>query len=190
LPGNYNHALVAELFHEQSSLWPTIAEDHVASVFDLVNHFIEKALNCAIAEETVRNEMLEAMQSKLELQRRAADEELQKLVDDERRHPITYNHYYTDNIQKARQEPLRQHLIETLASATTVDDYDGGNHIAATELNDERLLAKLEQKIIANMDEQACAEASAGLKAYYKVRQLNIMFLTPTISGDSTPTRC
>jgi hypothetical protein len=179
LPGNYNHALVAELFHEQSSLWSTIAEDHVASVFDLTNHFIEKALNCAIAEETVRNEILEVMQSKLELQKRAADEELQKLVDDERRHPITYNHYYTDNIQKARQEPLRQHLKETLDSAMTADGIRGGHHIPSTELDNGALLAKLEQKIIANMDEQACAEASAGLKAYYKVRRPNKFLVIP-----------
>jgi hypothetical protein len=71
---------------------------------------------------------------------KCATEELRKLWQDEQHHPVTYNHYFTDNIQEYREQ-----------------------------MDMDRFLAGLQQRVQVNMTEQACAEALSGLRAYYKV---------------------
>jgi hypothetical protein len=56
-PGNYNYALLSELFHEQSSRWQSIAEGHVAKVNQVVTAFVEMALLRLICEDNVRREV-------------------------------------------------------------------------------------------------------------------------------------
>ncbi|KAK2031929.1 vacuolar sorting protein VPS1 [Colletotrichum zoysiae] len=77
---------------------------------------------------------------------------LRKILLDEKRHPITYNHYYTDNIQKARSDYHKSALKDA--------------HCPADR---DRLVDALQPKITVDMDQQACEEALAGLNAYYKV---------------------
>ncbi|CCF45427.1 vacuolar sorting protein VPS1 [Colletotrichum higginsianum] len=135
LPGNYNHVLLAELFHEQSSPWRKIAENHVSEVVD---------------------------GSGWRGGRAHAFEELRKILLDEERHPITYNHYYTDNIQKARTDSQKAAFQGVMNGLTS--RYD----MRISEDRDQ-LIKILQPKMCVNMDQQACEEALAGLNAYYKV---------------------
>ena len=102
-----------------------------------------------------------------------AERELQTLVDDENQQPITYNHYFTDNVQKARQKASRD-LIDnivkdTAKDDTAEDDFYGSMHSKKKNVDIERLVNALQKHVIVDMDEQACSEVRAGLDAYYKV---------------------
>ncbi|KAI7081126.1 hypothetical protein KC356_g9299 [Hortaea werneckii] len=97
-----------------------------------------------------------------------AEKELQILVEDEQRQPITYNHYYTDNIQEARQNASRD-LIHKIVKDTADDDFHGAMHISHNGIDVKRLVGALQKRVIVDMDEQACSEVRAGLDAYYKV---------------------
>ena len=52
---------------------------------------------------------------------------------------------------------------------TTSQDWNGKLHVSNNDVDPARLLESLQKRINVDMDGQACAEALAGLKAYYKV---------------------
>ncbi|KAJ5558984.1 dynamin GTPase [Penicillium sp. DV-2018c] len=111
LPGNYNHALLAELFHSQSMDWGKIAREHVDAVAKLVSTFLQAALKFVIKDIKVRQNVQNCVDKSVQGNIKCAIEELNLLLEDEARQPITYNHYYTDNIQKARNDQSK-HLIQ------------------------------------------------------------------------------
>lgn len=121
-----------------------------------------------ITEDKVRGEILQLATARLEISRQNAQVELQKIIDDEKRQPITYNHYYTDNIQNARHESLKN-AIQKAMKVVVDEDWHGKFHISNNQLDSEKLLASLQKRVVVNMDDQACSEALAGLAAYYKV---------------------
>ncbi|KAK0860499.1 hypothetical protein LTR87_017283 [Friedmanniomyces endolithicus] len=97
-----------------------------------------------------------------------ASAELEVLIEDERQQPITFNHYYTDNVQKARQSDS-QDLISTVIQDAANNDYGGALHTSNNGIDMQRLIKALQRRVIVDIDKQACAEARAGLDAYYKV---------------------
>lgn len=115
-------------------------------------------------EDRLRRDITSFCQEQLELSRKTAFKELEKIFLDEDRHPITYNHYYTDNIQKARNASQKDLLEDSLAMV-------GGRNFSPCDANDRKLLVEeLQPKLCVDMDQQACEEALAGLNAYYKAR--------------------
>ena len=63
--------------------------------------FVQMALLRLIREENVRREISVLTSLGLDEGAHLAREELRKITADEKLQPITYNHYYTDNIQQA-----------------------------------------------------------------------------------------
>lgn len=167
LPGNYNHVLLAELYHEQSSRWAGIAENHIAKLFEITTDFVDGAMDHVVHEENMRREIILLANNRLEEGKMLANDELQKLLTDERRQPITYNHYYTDNIQNARESSMKEAMQKAMRAAVE-KDWHGKFHVSNTPLELEKVLASLQKRVIVNMDDQACAEAMGGLQAYYK----------------------
>ncbi|KAL4765144.1 P-loop containing nucleoside triphosphate hydrolase protein [Aspergillus foveolatus] len=155
LPGNYNSTLLAELFHEQSRRWFNIAQSHVRHVRHIASQWKDQVLHAIISEEKLRTERL-------------AMEELDKLIQDEQRDPLTYNHYYTDNIQKARLNAQREEVRNAVTRVAN-EDWNGNLHISNTSYDLDTFLRGLGQRITIDMDKQACDEALTQLNAYYKV---------------------
>lgn len=104
----------------------------------------------------------------LDARKQRAYEELDRLWRDERRAPMTYNHYYTDNIQKARDQ-LAQATLKAAMTAATEHDYNGKMHVSNTALELQKLLSSIQSHVNVDMDKQACSEARLALDAYYKV---------------------
>ncbi|KAJ0383915.1 hypothetical protein COL922a_009457 [Colletotrichum nupharicola] len=167
LPGNYNHILLAELFHEQSSPWHDLAERHVSTVFDRVSKWVHQAITRLFHEEHLRRDIDAICQRRLEDSREKAFEELNKIMADEERHPIKYNHYYTDNIQQARSDSQKS-AFQSVITSTLSDGWSGKMKTIADASQMEKFLDCLQPKVCVDMDEQACEEALAGLNAYYK----------------------
>lgn len=123
---------------------------------------MSKALKHISMEDYVREEIEENIKFKLAENKVRAEQELKNLIDDERAHPITYNHYYTDNVQHARVNSIEK-LIEGAVDKLGTQNMVNGMHISAIK-------AALQKGVTVNMDDQACNEALADLRAYYKVR--------------------
>lgn len=156
---------MSELFHEQSSRWPAIASQHVRRVNQETADFARRALDFIVKDRQVAKEILTIINPILDTNFRAAQEELQKICDDEKLQPITYNHYYTDTIQKARYAKLREFLRQVLSSVRSSEDrHHKGEHY-------DELLACIDNQPIPDMDQVSCEKAIEELDAYYKVIQ-------------------
>lgn len=121
-----------------------------------------------VKEDQVLIELEEITGISLDKRKQAAERELESLWQDERQQPITYNHYYTDNVQNARHVSIRNSLQKATDEATKVNGWGKKYQLSNEFVEPEKLLACLQKRIIIDMDEQACVEALAGLSAYYK----------------------
>ncbi|KAH0493480.1 hypothetical protein TgHK011_000148 [Trichoderma gracile] len=150
---------------KKSCRWPGIAKSHVHSIVDLVANWIKLAVGNLHPEESIQTQIQVILQEWLEDAEKNALEELGKLIDDERRGPLTYNHYYTDNVQKARLDEQRQVAQDAVLAEK---DYLGRIFLDSHQKVKE-FVEKLGSKIVVDMDQQACNEAITQLDAYYKV---------------------
>ncbi|KAK6444689.1 hypothetical protein FP744_10000937 [Trichoderma asperellum] len=165
LPGNYNAALLAELFREQSSQWPDIATSHIHNILSAVTQWIQLAVEHLILEDNMRDQIQVILKEWLESTETNALEELEKLIKDEQRSPMTYNHYYTDNIQKSRLDVITDAVQKAVREERTYSR----SLTSFTIMNPEDLPGAVESHITTDMDEQACNNATIELQAYYKV---------------------
>ncbi|CAG8947206.1 unnamed protein product [Penicillium salamii] len=168
LPGNYNHALLAELFHSQSTRWGRIARDHVDAVAELVSRFLQSASKFVIKDNKVRQNVLHSVEKSVQANLQRAIDDLDTLLEDEARQPITYNHYYTDNIQKSRSDQSKRQLHDSMHDAIE-QDWNGKFHVSNSSVEIDKLVTSLQDRVIVDMTKQACSEAQNDLSAYYKV---------------------
>lgn len=168
LPGNYNSALLAELFQEQSQRWRHLSQSHISEVMKITSKWVRQATQRLITEAKLRRDIGSTLNTWLDNAENLAVEELDKLIDDERRVPLTYNHYYTDNVQKDRLKNQRVAVREAI-DVVTQRDWNGKLHISNQSEDINRFVSAIESRITVDMDEQACKEALIQLQAYYKV---------------------
>jgi len=148
-----------------------LATDHVELVYNELKSFVTVlAKHITHDEERINLEISKHVNEHLATHMGDAEKELQILVEDERQQPITYNHYFTDNVQKARQNASRD-LINRIVKDTADNDFHGAMHISNNGIDVKRLVSALQKRVIVDMDEQACSEVRAGLDAYYKVNK-------------------
>jgi hypothetical protein len=134
-----------------------------------VNQFVSAAVGHIIIDDQVRSAVTRRVQQALDTSLGKANEELRNILSDEQAHPITYNHYYTDNIQKAREDASRKGLQVSMDHAVATE-WKGKLHISNTPMDLMKLCSSLKSRVIVDMTEQACEESLAALNAYYKVR--------------------
>jgi hypothetical protein len=125
-------------------------------------------------EDYVLAEIQDRMEINLEENKAAADQELAKLIDEEMQQLITYNHYYSDNIQKSRLLEVKQLMRNTVQKVSARPPPTNafgtpGPKEAVINMSPDTLINSLHGNLIVDMDERACSEALVDLDAYYKV---------------------
>ena len=97
-------------------------------------------------------------------------QELERITEDTRNYPINYNHYYTDTINKRRQERQKKSLAECINDATSHDHLDGchSTHTSAS-VDVNKAVESYSQRVDPNMENISCEEALDCLFAIYKV---------------------
>lgn len=132
---------------------------------------MRNVLQYDITDEDTFQDILEEAQTALEAHKSAAFRELDSLWNDERGHPITYNHYYIDNVQKSRQDIVQKALGRSIDSASR-SEYEGDVYDSRTDTRGfsvDKFLERLKSNFTTDMTDQACEEALEGLHSYYKV---------------------
>ncbi|KAK3065134.1 hypothetical protein LTS18_009119 [Coniosporium uncinatum] len=100
LPGTFIPMLIDHLFWDQSEPWETLVQEQINTVARACKRFVFDVLrHVAVQEIESRIQTLTAL-PQLERNHRAALDELKHTVEDTQRHPITYNHYFSDILQK------------------------------------------------------------------------------------------
>ncbi|PQE32794.1 hypothetical protein CJF32_00001289 [Rutstroemia sp. NJR-2017a WRK4] len=169
LIGDINPLLVSELFWEQSSKWEQMADDHANEVFDQCTQFLQNLLRDKVPKDVETRLWPALIEDTLNDRSRAARQELSRLIADLQDHPINYNHYYTDNINRRRQEREQRALDQCLQdSQAESPDRDGDNK---GEIDLSKLRENFTTSFTKDPERFGCEDALDRLLAIYKVLQ-------------------
>ncbi|AEO66496.1 uncharacterized protein THITE_54974 [Thermothielavioides terrestris NRRL 8126] len=169
LPGTYNPLIVAELFRNQCKPWKGMVEDLLDRVFASAVATTESILrhvaDAATAEAVLAQVVSPALENiKSELNAKAA-EILEPHISG---HPITYNHYLTENVQKAQAERQRKRVERTMKEILEVGDLRSWRP-EYHSIDMSVLLNALSEEMEPDMDTYSCSMATDMMEAYYKV---------------------
>jgi hypothetical protein len=185
LPGSFNPLLVGELFRDQSSLWEGIASLYVDDIWEASKIFLEKLLDAITNQETLVALFTHWINRALNERFENANQALDRLLADRNRHPITYNHYYIENLQQVRHERQTRELerkirIFTKANSDFIPDKQ---YISISGL--AKSLSTYSEK---DMDAFACEELLDSMQAYYQVSFASHSF--PSLTSLFAKRRC
>ncbi|KAI9891940.1 MAG: hypothetical protein M1814_002325 [Vezdaea aestivalis] len=111
LPGMFDPMIVSRLFSKQASPWRIIADEHIESVWQSVLDFLSLVLSqitdMAISSSLLENFVGPAMETRLQSMQKKLAELIKpyQVI-----HPITYNHYFLDTVQKIQHERVVANL--------------------------------------------------------------------------------
>ncbi|KAJ9607880.1 hypothetical protein H2200_007959 [Cladophialophora chaetospira] len=171
LPGTFNPDIIGDLFFEQSKPWKHIIHQAREKVMQATEATIRLTLDSVTDPTTARGVHLQLIQPRLE----ALGMALQDKTDEVLRphlvgHPLTFNHYFIENIQKKRLYENRIVLAQKLATYLTVDPEDVEDPTQNFDgVNARNLLDALVLTTEVDFDRFACLEATNAMEAYYKV---------------------
>lgn len=170
LPGTFKPEIIGNLFQDQCKPWKRIINGCAELLFDAARTVVFLALEYTADQATsdgilrfIVNPALESMKS--ELDRKAT----QILVQHQHHHPITFNHYLTDNMQKARHNHSQKLLAAKLTTFFGADPLSEYPTTTNCTVNTKHLLDALTKETEADMEIFACSEALDCMEAYYKV---------------------
>ncbi|KAF2728002.1 hypothetical protein EJ04DRAFT_593292 [Polyplosphaeria fusca] len=170
LPGTFNPMIVSDLFFEQSQPWEHLTRSHVAKVTQAVKLFLEHitshiadASTCASLLQKLVEPAADQIAKVLESKATAL------LAQHQRGHPITYNHYFTEIVQKVRKERNSAGFTRVIEEFFGIDSLQPApqNHFVT---GFRPLLDALMACNEPEMNRYACSEALDCMLAYYKVR--------------------
>ncbi|KIH86345.1 hypothetical protein SPBR_08141 [Sporothrix brasiliensis 5110] len=164
LPGTFNPLVVGDLFRDQCKNWGRLADECTESV--LQSCFA--AVAATLRHITVQDTAEKILQSRINpamttLKKDMADATDRLLAANITGHPVTYNHYLTETVQKVQNDRLRASLSNVLCSYSR----DDGMTIPHSTI--ETLLDKLLRATEPDMQRVAASNAIDYMEAYYKV---------------------
>ncbi|KAL9045218.1 MAG: hypothetical protein Q9214_001710 [Letrouitia sp. 1 TL-2023] len=169
LPGMYPPLIVGDLFREQSKPWEGLARSHVKAAWDAAKLFIDMLLS-HLADETTADRVLHQMvYPSMDKMRHILDEKISEIFKPYKKgHPITYNHYFTETVQKVKEKRRKEQTIQQLHGHLS-RKYGSSDNIQVEQLDVDDMVSALTTRTEADMDRYACMEILDSMEAYYKV---------------------
>jgi GTPase SAR1 family protein len=169
LPGTFNPMIVADLFREQCRPWEAIARRHVEKVWRAASHFVKLVVAHTADESTTKALQHKVFEPALKgILREMHEKTTELLKPHQNGHPITYNHYFTETLQKVRCEKQRHDRERILCQFFGVTSLQTNAKLFQT-YNLKSLADSLAELGEPNMRRFAAGEAIDCLDAYYKV---------------------
>ncbi|KAI4944016.1 hypothetical protein J4E91_008871 [Alternaria rosae] len=174
LPGTFDPLIIGHLFHEQREPWAGLVSQYLELILQASRFLARKALAHVCDERTLAALSAQFIQVRLEkltaeLQVKVAE----LLKPHDTGHPITYNHYLTDSVQKEQSARRAKEIKESLKGVLGGDFTESGVRYVQLDVN--VLTNALVAKIEADMDSYASSTATDFMEAYYKVAQKKII---------------
>ncbi|KAF7558900.1 hypothetical protein G7046_g5252 [Stylonectria norvegica] len=168
LQGTFNPMIVETLFREQALPWETIIQTHVQKAWESAEKFLKHVI-LHVTDEFTYDAILEVIVTpKLDAVLEALKKRAKTLLSPhEVGHPITYNHYFTETLQRIRQERQKTHISAALRSFFGVPELRP--HSSTRSFDLAILAEKILKQSEPDMSLFAASEALDCLEAYYKV---------------------
>lgn len=173
LPGVFNPMIIGHLFQEQSVNWEPLSREHIEAVASACKRFLLEVISSIGTSDTKEKLSTLIVLPFLKHTHSEAVAELERILIDKSGHPITYNHYFTDNIQKLQQDHLTKSLMDNAKSSEVkvkLKTFPEGGGTVDKEYIDPLLLKRgIEQSIEHDMNKVAAEQALNAHEAFYKV---------------------
>lgn len=173
LPGTFDPLIIGQLFHEQHKPWAKLVDQYLETVLRAV-HFLARTALAHVCDQTtlagLSRRFIYVRLGRLTAELRNKVTELLKPYDTG--HPITYNHYLTDNVQKAQSRRRAQEIKKALERVLG-GDYSA-NGIVNIPVNVNTLINALVSKTEADMNNYASSTATDFMEAFYKVSKAHM----------------
>jgi len=166
LPGTFNPLIIGELFAEQCQPWRGIAVGAKDVILQAVYRATQAILDHIAIDETADG-IFRVISGGIEVLKSGLNQKVTELLEPHcNGHPITYNHYLTDNVQKGQSDRRRRSFEKTLK-----EFFGSGNIEVVREYRvaPSKLLTLLEQRTEVDMEHYASDLAVDYMQAYYKV---------------------
>jgi len=158
--------IIADLFREQSSPWETITRSHIKQVWKAATKFLRLTTTCVADAATSKalfqkvfepalNQLLETLNAKA----------TELLTPHQKNHPITYNQYFIDALQKVRNQRRKDEYTKIVKDFFQVSSLNP----VYVEKDLNLLVAALVEHTEPDMNRSACSEALDCMESYYKV---------------------
>lgn len=166
LPGTFNPLIVGEMFSTHCKPWPDLAKSYVNIVFDMSRATLVAALRHVADDETASRLITNLLNPAFDELGNSVEAKLRELLEPHiGGHPITYNHYLTDNIQKTQRERHTSRIFKALKPfmdpASNTNEYQ--------QFTPAKLASAIGKATEPNMDSHAAMTAIDTMEAYYKV---------------------
>jgi hypothetical protein len=92
LPGSFNPRLIGELYQIQSQNWGRLSLQHISHIAGLCELFCNTLRNNLAPRRTSNGYLDDVIEDALVRRVEAAKDELQKILEDEKCPPLTFNH--------------------------------------------------------------------------------------------------
>jgi hypothetical protein len=167
LLGLFSPEMVNLLFKEQSSRWDGIAKQHVIDIGIVCKDYAHEVINHSIEPGVSRQILAHSVNPALEKARFAAHDELNKILRDLEDHAISYNHYFTDQLQLLRQKRFSVKMDELIEASKL--NFKMKDDATYSLINPTTFKGKLKEALEVDMTKVSAEEALDALQAYYKV---------------------
>ncbi|KAI0459116.1 P-loop containing nucleoside triphosphate hydrolase protein [Xylaria acuta] len=179
LPGTYNPLIIGDLFHQQCGPWRNILDSYSQNILDAARISVNEALSEVVDENTRTEVWAEFIRPALEKLGQRLNAKVSDILEPhESGHPITYNHYFTDNFQMIQARRQRAQLAQRLRGFP-VDRF--GNITA----NVNTILDALSKQTEADMELLACSTITDMMEAYYKVALKDVIHDFDTLAVEN-----
>jgi hypothetical protein len=173
LPGMLNPLIVSELFTEQCQPWRDIAMDTKDNILQAVYWATHTVLDYLATDETADG-LFQIINGGIDTLKRDLNQKVAELLKPHYNgHPITYNHYLTDNVQKAQSDRRRRSFENALKEVIGIPNIEEGGSYRAVPF---KLLTQLEQRTEVDMERYASDLAVDYMQAYYKVNAQHTIY--------------
>ena len=159
--GTFAPAILPSLFKEQTIHWEYLAMTYISRVIFHVHRFCDQLLSNLCSEERIKDNLWSALNEKLLQIYQETTEHVKFILRTEREgNLITMNHYFSDNLEKARADRLTPAEVPE-----PIVEYDI-SHTACNTNNRAELLARVAG--ISNL-KHTVQDIHDILKSYYTV---------------------
>lgn len=155
LQGTVHPHLIKVVFHQQSQLWEKLSTMHLNEVKNIIDQYLKVTFRKVVTEPYVLQNLERFLRPRILEGHSKADEELRKLLEDERGGILqTVNHYFAETLANIRSDREIQRLKD--------DGYQEGStyHMTFENLSAARNISN---------DDSAVYDIHDIVKSYYKV---------------------
>ena len=175
LPGMFNPLIVGDLFFEQSQPWEQLARQHLRDTWQATRSFLELLLSHLADEKTSQALLGHVIDSVMDQKLSKMNDKLSELLTPYRKgHPITYNHYFTETIQKVKEKRREAEVARRLRTFLGREENAAVESVNVKNAKVPDLLSALASSNEADMDRYACSEILDCMEAFYKVGHLSL----------------